>query len=232
MSPFEDPFFRRFFGPESPRPREFKQQGLGSGVVVQPDLVLTNNHVIEGADEIRVTARDKREFQAKVVGADSKSDLAVLRLSAPASQLSPITGKLRNLIAAAGASAKVTLEIRREGKLKTVTVNLGEAPPSAAPSGGGSPGSIDGVTVDPLTPALRDRYRIPREVTGGVVITAVQPGSQAASAGLRPGDVVLEVNRKAVTAVEEFQAEWARAQDQALLLVQRGEATLFIAVRK
>jgi hypothetical protein len=43
---------------------------------------------------------------------------------------------------------------------------------------------------------------------------------------------VLEVNRKPATAVEEFQAEWARAQDQALLLVQRGDATLFMAVRR
>jgi serine protease Do len=84
----------------------------------------------------------------------------------------------------------------------------------------------------PLTPALRDRYRIPQEVGGGVVVTAVQPGSQAASAGLRPGDVVLEVNRKAVTSVDQFQAEWARSGDQALLLVQRGEVTLFVAVRK
>jgi serine protease Do len=64
------------------------------------------------------------------------------------------------------------------------------------------------------------------------VITAVQPGSAAASAGLRPGDVVLEVNRRAVNTVEGFQAEWARAQDQVLLLVQRGQATLFVAVRK
>lgn len=66
-----------FGGPSAGRP----QQGLGSGVVLSGDgLVITNNHVIDGADEVRVQTHDEREFIAKVVGADKKSDVAVLQL--------------------------------------------------------------------------------------------------------------------------------------------------------
>ncbi len=75
-----DPFeqFRRFFGQI---PREFKQHGLGSGVIISPDgYILTNNHVVGAADEIKVTLMDKREFTAKVVGKDSKTDLALIKI--------------------------------------------------------------------------------------------------------------------------------------------------------
>jgi serine protease Do len=75
-----DPFeqFRRFFGQI---PREFKQHGLGSGVIVSPDgYILTNNHVVGGAEEIHVTLMDKREFTAKVIGKDPKTDLALIKI--------------------------------------------------------------------------------------------------------------------------------------------------------
>ncbi|GAB4488988.1 MAG: DegQ family serine endoprotease [Thermodesulfovibrionales bacterium] len=81
---FEDPFFRRFFGDEFgpfQRPREHKQSGLGSGVIVDKDgYILTNNHVIRDADEIRVKLSDKREFKGKVIGTDPKTDLAVIKI--------------------------------------------------------------------------------------------------------------------------------------------------------
>lgn len=81
---FDDPFFRRFF--EFPSvPRERVQQSLGSGVVVDADAgyILTNNHVIDGADDIAVTLEDGREFSAEFVGADRDTDLAVIRIDAP-----------------------------------------------------------------------------------------------------------------------------------------------------
>jgi serine protease Do len=75
-----DPFeqFRRFFGEI---PHEFKQHGLGSGVIVSPDgYILTNNHVVGNADTIQITLMDKREFTAKVVGKDAKTDLALIKI--------------------------------------------------------------------------------------------------------------------------------------------------------
>jgi Do/DeqQ family serine protease len=73
---FDDPLFRRFFG----RPDQL-QRSLGSGVIVDPSgLVVTNNHVIEGASEVKVVLADKREFDADIVLRDPRTDLAVLRL--------------------------------------------------------------------------------------------------------------------------------------------------------
>jgi serine protease DegQ len=74
----QDPWFRFFFGD---RGQEQPQNGLGSGVIVSPDgYILTNNHVIEGADEIEVTLNDARKAKAKVIGTDPDTDLAVLKI--------------------------------------------------------------------------------------------------------------------------------------------------------
>ena len=85
--PFEDPFFRRFFGDEFFRrfeqPPQRKERGLGSGVIVEPNgLIVTNNHVVSKADEIKVFLSDKREFKAKLIGTDAKTDIAVLKIEA------------------------------------------------------------------------------------------------------------------------------------------------------
>src|SRR3954470_13002123 len=76
----DDPIFRRFFGTPDQQPEKM-QRSLGSGVMVDPSgLVVTNNHVIEGADQVKVSLSDKREFEAEIVLKDSRTDLAVLRL--------------------------------------------------------------------------------------------------------------------------------------------------------
>jgi Do/DeqQ family serine protease len=76
----DDPIFRRFFGMPGQQPEQM-QRSLGSGVMVDPSgLVVTNNHVIEGADQVKVALADKREFEAEIVLKDSRTDLAVLRL--------------------------------------------------------------------------------------------------------------------------------------------------------
>lgn len=91
MSPFSSPFddffggddmFRRFFGQPRTQPRqEQKLQGLGSGVIVTDDgYVLTNNHVVEKADKVTVTLSTGKAYEAKIVGADSRTDLAVLKI--------------------------------------------------------------------------------------------------------------------------------------------------------
>ncbi len=87
-SPFlDDPFFRHFFGEEFFRrfqiPRERREASLGSGVIVSSDgYIITNNHVIARADEIKVLLADKRELTGKVVGTDPKSDLAIVKINA------------------------------------------------------------------------------------------------------------------------------------------------------
>jgi serine protease Do len=81
---FDDPF-SEFFSPfrDFKMPKKWKEQSLGSGVIVSPDgYIITNNHVIEQADEIRVTLVDKRSFKAKVIGADNKTDVAIVKIDA------------------------------------------------------------------------------------------------------------------------------------------------------
>jgi serine protease Do len=92
LSPlFDDPFFRRFFSrqfPSGKRAQKKVQNSLGSGVLVKADgTIVTNHHVIKGADEITVVLSDRREFDAKIVGRDERTDLAVLKINAGAEKL-------------------------------------------------------------------------------------------------------------------------------------------------
>ena len=81
---FDDPFFRRFFGDQVPHPnlpKEHKEQSLGSGVIVSEDgYIVTNNHVIEKAQEIKVLLSNKKDYTAKLIGADPKTDIAVIKI--------------------------------------------------------------------------------------------------------------------------------------------------------
>lgn len=86
-SPLDDPFFRKFFGDEffkrdAPQ-REPKERGQGSGVIVEANgLIITNNHVVNKADDIRVFLSDKREFKGKLIGTDTKTDIAIVKIEA------------------------------------------------------------------------------------------------------------------------------------------------------
>ena len=80
-----DPFFRQFFGEDFGRrfnvPKERREHALGSGVIISPEgYILTNNHVVDGATTVTVTLHDKREMKAKVIGADPRTDIAVIKI--------------------------------------------------------------------------------------------------------------------------------------------------------
>jgi serine protease Do len=80
-APFGD-FFEKFFGQQMPRmPREYRQQGAGSGFIISQDgLIVTNNHVVDGAKELTVTLSNKQEYPAKVIGRDPKTDIALVKI--------------------------------------------------------------------------------------------------------------------------------------------------------
>ena len=88
---FDDPLFRQLFGNQG-APRERVEQSLGSGVVIDADkgYVLTNHHVVGGADDITVTLQDGRDFKAKLLGSDPETDVAVLQIPAERLQALPI----------------------------------------------------------------------------------------------------------------------------------------------
>jgi len=397
--------FPFFFGPQEGGER--REQGMGSGVVVTSDgYVITNNHVVSDASEIKVTLNDKREFDADVVGTDPKSDVALIKLKGAPNDLRPIaiddssklrlgdvvlaigipfgvgqtvtmgivsakgradvgivdyedfiqtdaainpgnsggalvdmegklvgintailsrsggyqgigfaiptnmampildslkkygkvtrgwlgvsiqdvdqelsqtlklptargvliadvmvnspaqkaglqrgdvvekvqgrevstTGEFRNAIAAAGAR-KVDLELYRDGKLRTIPAALSEATgekegPSSSASGKPAERGLDGITLNDLSPEARRAFRITDAAIKGVVITDLEPNSPAARAGLRPGDVLMEVNRRPVTNVREFQDAYGKARGNVLLLVHRRGNTQFIVVKR
>jgi Do/DeqQ family serine protease len=83
-NPFlSDPFFRQFFGGQGFRPRDQREEGLGSGVIISPaGYIVTNNHVVDKATSLKVTLSDGRDFPAKLVGADPQTDVAVVKINA------------------------------------------------------------------------------------------------------------------------------------------------------
>ncbi|MEL6543541.1 MAG: DegQ family serine endoprotease [Myxococcota bacterium] len=409
-TPFEDPFFRQFFGDRFRQaPPERRERSLGSGVVVSDDgVILTNNHVVEGASEITVTLSDGRELEAKTLGTDPESDVGVLKLKEVPEDLKPLrfgnadslrlgdivlavgnpfgvgqtvtmgivsakgranvgivdyedfiqtdaainpgnsggalvntrgelvgintailsrsggyqgigfaipsnmartimrslidkgrvsrgflgisiqnvdanlsealglepntrgvlvggvsedspaqdggmkrgdvivsvdgeavgsTGELRNTVALAGAENTVEIEVIRDGKKKTLSIRLGARPgdgETVAQGDGQSDAQNEaeaaGVRVTTLDDRLRERFRLPADVEG-VVVVEVERGSRAARAGLRPGDVIREVNRSAVTTPNALREALASKKKGAVsVLVQRGELTQFLAL--
>jgi serine protease Do len=401
---FSDPFFRHFFGPGAdPHPQQRRENSLGSGVIVSGDgVVLTNNHVVEHADDILVTLHDRREIEAKVVSADPKSDLAVLRLEGHPKDLHPLSfgdssrlrlgdvvlaignpfgvgqtvtmgivsakgranvgivdyedfiqtdaainpgnsggalinmagalvgintailsrtggyqgigfaipsnmarpimesllkhgkvvrgwlgvaiqnlspqlakafdlevhsgvlisdvtpgspaakaglqrgdvvsrldgeqidtaAQLRNIVASTGPDKSIRLEIIRNDKRLVRTVKLGELPTAHHGVLEESEGQLNGLTLQNLDRAARRKHHISERVPSGVVVKAVAPGSPAAGSGVRPGDVIVEINRSPVKSVEQFGKLYQAATGKLLLLIYRDGNTMYVLLER
>lgn len=258
-----DEFLRRFFGEdfdgERPRMRVPRQRGLGSGVIVSTDgYVLTNNHVVDHADVVKVDLPNNRTVEAKVVGTDKPSDLALLKI--PGGDLHPValgnsdSVKVGDVVLAVGnplgIGKTVTMGII-SAKGRSTGVGDGgyedflqtDAPINHGNSGGAlvntrgelvginsqilspSDGNIGigfaipvnmarnvmdqlktsgrveraqlGVTVQPVTSDIAASLGL--KEAGGAIVSAVDPGSAAATAGVKQGDVISSFNGQPVT---------------------------------
>lgn len=259
-----DDLFRRFFGDQfgsqgRRTPRQFKERGLGSGVVITKDgYILSNNHVVDGADEIKVTLanKEKKEYIAKVIGRDPKTDVAVLKIDAkdlPAITLGD-SDKLEvgDVVLAVGnpfgIGQTVTMGIvsatgrggigieeyedfiqtdaainpgnsggalvDAEGRLVgintailsrtggnmgvgfAVPVNLARNIMDRLLKDGKVTRGYLGIQMGELTPDLAREFKAPEG--GGVLVDDVIEKSAAADAGIKPGDIITEINGKPV----------------------------------
>ncbi|RZJ25648.1 MAG: trypsin-like serine protease [Haliea sp.] len=255
-----DPWFRFFFGDGG---SSAPQAGLGSGVIISADgYILTNNHVVEGADEIEVILNDARRATAKVIGTDPESDLAILRISLdrlPAITLGnsdalQVGDQVLAIGNPFGVGQTVTSGIVSALGRNQLGINTFEnfIQTDAAINPGNSGGALvdvngqlmgintaiysrsggsmgigfaipvstaklvlegivkDGVVrrgwigVEPaeLSPELMETFGV--KAKRGVMITGVLQNGPAAQAGVRPGDVIVEVGGKQVSSVSEL----------------------------
>jgi S1-C subfamily serine protease len=146
------------------------------------------------------------------------------------------TGRLRNTVASAGAGKSVSVDVIRDGKKLNLQVKLGElsgqSDATAASPTSAQGSSLDGLTLENLNDQTRGQFRIAESVQSGVVVAGVKPSSDAASSGLRPGDVILELNRNPVKSVSAFADAYKRAKGRLLLLVSRDGPTLFLVLKR
>lgn len=276
-----DPFFRQFFGDELPQHQRLLSS-LGSGVIISEDgYVLTNHHVIDGADEIRVALRDGRETLAEVIGTDPESDLAVLRITLEALPVITLADSERvavgDIVMAIGnpfgVGQTVTMGIisatgrshlglsAYEDFIQTdAAINPGNSGGALIDAegalvgintaifsrSGGSQGvgfAIPtllantiledlvtqgrvirgwlGIEAQELTPELAASFGL--QVPRGLVISGVVPAGPADRAGLRPGDVLLEIDGSPVLD--------ARIAMSDIALIQPGETLPLTLVR-
>jgi serine protease Do len=139
---------------------------------------------------------------------------------------------LRLRVSEDGPGKKASLVVIRNGARRSLTVTLGEAPSDEQKPGAAAPSPTGamGIELAPLTPDLAHRLNLP-DATSGVVVTGVQPGSRAAEAGLRPGDLVQEVDRTPVHTPEDVKRAVAKDGKRThLLLVFREGITHYVAV--
>ncbi|HEY8048762.1 MAG TPA: trypsin-like peptidase domain-containing protein [Ramlibacter sp.] len=282
-----DPWFRFFFGDQGNEP----VAGLGSGVIITPDgYIVTNNHVVEGADEIEVVLNDSRKVRGKVIGTDPDTDLAILKISldrlpvialgnSDALQVgdqvlaignpfgvgqtvtSGIVSALgRNqlgintfenfiqtdaainpgnsggaLVDASGALMGINTAIysRTGGSMGigfAIPVNTARQVLESIVKEGVVKRGWIGVEPADLSPELGETFGV--RAKSGVLITGVLQNGPAAQAGIRPGDVVVQVGDKSIANVSELLTDVAALKpgEPAKFRVQRRDENLDVTV--
>jgi serine protease Do len=137
---------------------------------------------------------------------------------------------LPRIVASTPVGKGVTIKVSRNGKVLDRQVRVGEMEEKAEVAKATSTKKSLGITVQDLTPEIA--RGLGQKKDAGVVVTGVEPGSPAANAGIRTGDIIREVNRKPVKDAQDFaqKIEKAKDQDNVLLFLQRGQNNLFAAV--
>jgi serine protease Do len=140
------------------------------------------------------------------------------------------SGDLPIIVARTGVDKKVRMKVLRDKKEIFLNVVVGELKDEEVVASAPEKGEL-GLTVQRLTPQMAESLGL--EKVEGVVVTAVEPGSAADDAGIRRGDLILEVDRKSVRNVDEYKKAIAgvRKGRGVLFLVRRGESTLFLALK-
>ena len=219
------------------------EQSAGSGVVLDSNgYIVTNNHVVEGATQITVTLSDRREFPAKIIGTDPKTDLAIIKIEAKdlASMKWADYDELHvgDLVLAVGSpfglSSTVTLGII--SALGRGNVGIADyedfiqtdAAINPGNSGGAlvnMEGKLIGITIQEITPALAKSFKLP-EQRKGVLISDVNENGPSHSAGMRRGDVVIAFNGKEVQSVSQLRnlvARMAVGKDADIKILREGK---------
>jgi len=146
-------------------------------------------------------------------------------------------GHLRNTVAETAVGEKMTLTVMRDGHEKEVAVTIAEQPKDMTQRGGDVEGggesnaALDGVDVKDLTPQIRQELNLPDDASG-VVVNSVESGSAAEAAGLQRGDVIMEVDRKAVRNTRDYEQALSnhKGKEGLLLLVNRQGTTIFMMI--
>ena len=296
---FNDPFFRQFFGSQIPNvPQERVQRGFGSGFIVSSDgLILTNAHVVDNSDEVNVTLKDGRTYEGEVMGTDSLTDVAVIKIEAeelpavtfadsetlqPGEWAIAIGNPLgldntvtTGIVSATGrSSAQVGIADKRVSFIQTdAAINPGNSGgpllnargqvigintaiiQNAQGLGFAIPvntardiaeeliakGKVEhpylGIQMAGITPELRQqlkaRSNIDLGTDKGVLIVDVVPNSPASQAGLRSGDVILEIADTSVSQADEVQKAVSKVEvnSDVVLRVRRNGKPQNIKVR-
>jgi len=248
--------------------REQKLRGLGSGVIISPDgYIITNNHVVEEADELKVLLNDEREFTAKLIGTDPKTDVAVIKIEAE--NLPTVTladsAKLRvgdvvfaignplgvgqtvtmGIVSATGRKVGILDEVQGyEDFIQTdAAINQGNSGGALIDARGrlvginsailsNSSGNIGigfaipinlassimhslietgtvargylGVQTDVLTPDKAEEFGLPKDTKGVIISNLNPPDGPAVKAGLKRGDVIVGIDDRKITTVDEL----------------------------